>query len=105
MRSLELKSVSMLLDNKTDKKATYLDLIKLSVEASPRGGFNVEDMSMRLKIRSKAEKASENGSILNLEDAEADSLNTYVKNCPWGVIHEDIVQFAEDVKNMETVDG
>ena len=91
-----------------DKKATYFDLIKLAVQATPPRGFSIEDMTMRLKILEKAKKAIEDiddAKGLYLEDAEADSLNSYVNSCPWAVIHQDVVSFAEDVKNMETVDG
>ena len=105
MKKLELKNTDMILEIGSDKKGTYLDLIKLCLQATPKGGFGIEDMAMRLKIREKAQKAFDvvGSNELQLEDAEADSLNSYVNNCPWGIIHEDILQFAEDVKNMETV--
>lgn len=80
------------------KEASYADLVIAVCEGNrPQGGFSIEDISKRLRLKAVAEKGGKN---LEFEDADVSELKALVKGMRWFSVHEDIVKFSEDVNSL-----
>lgn len=87
-------------ENAKDGKATYATLVTHCLNIQPQGGFGMDEIEVRLRI--KAVTGSANGKI-KLEDADYNKLNELVKGSVWPAIHEDILMFKDDVADAKTV--
>jgi hypothetical protein len=75
----------------------YSDLAATCINVMPQGGLDVMQMKNRLNVMSQLDKA--NGTI-KLEDAEAETLKTCVKEMKWAIMHKDVVSFVEAIEAM-----
>ena len=101
MKKLSLKKVKMAVNNGSGDKAEfeYKQFVDSAIRQPPKDGFtDIEDMRKRTKILDKLDKA--NGS-LELEDAEANTLQECVKTMKWTILDASIVQFVDDVNGMK----
>ena len=100
MRQLELKTTEI--NNSSDVgKVTYDDLVKsvVNYSAARDERFPVEEMRHRTRILNALAKA--NDAVLLLEDADADKLKSCVKEMRWPAIHDDLLEFTDDVLAMK----
>ncbi len=75
----------------------YSDLIMSCLEVTPKEGFTVPDMRIRLQVMDIAEKA--NGSI-ELEHAHIDKLKECIKKMPWNVLSKEVLAFCEEIEKL-----
>lgn len=94
MKKLENKQTKL---PKEEGFVTYAELAMNVINVPPKEGFDLNEMSMRLKMRAKLEDA--NGKI-EFEDTEAEKLKELVAGFKWAVLHADLLAFGEAVKNM-----
>jgi len=94
MKSLELKKVTL----GSADEITYGKIVADVLNTPPQGGFDAQQMRLRLKILDKLEKAD---GVLLLEDTEAKELQSATKIMKWIRLHSDIMQFVDDVEAMQ----
>lgn len=82
------------------RNLNYTDLITHCLNTIPQGGYSVEEMEQRLRIKAVTDSA--NGKV-KLEDADYSKLNELVKGSTWAILHADIVTFKKDVENAKEV--
>lgn len=75
---------------------TYADFIKAICEFRGERGLSIEDIRNRLRII----EACGNGEI-KLEDADFANLKNYAGKMQWAIIHKDIVEFDDYLKNIK----
>jgi len=98
MKTLELKKVeeTVVINNQQVKtEISYLDLLKIAVNAPSQGGYTVSEMGQRLRILdviNATEKANDNK--IAFEDADFTVLSKLVKDAKWSVISRTIVDFV-----------
>jgi hypothetical protein len=85
-----------------ETNAVYADLIAVALNAVPQGGISPSEMRKRLRIMKAVEAAPNANDLIKFEDNDADNLKGYVKTSRWGVIHEDILVFQDDVEGMKS---
>lgn len=77
---------------------TYASLIHTCIVAVPHGeAVMLDEQRKRIRVLDALEALSDDATELFLEDAEAVTLSTCVKNMPWGVVSRDLLLFAEAV--------
>jgi hypothetical protein len=76
---------------------TFADLAMSVINQAPEGGFDLDEMSIRLKMRSKLEDA--NGTI-KLDAEETVKLQQLTESFKWGIMHEDLLEFCKTVKEL-----
>jgi hypothetical protein len=77
---------------------TFADLAMSVINQAPKEGFDVDEMSIRLKMRAKLEEA--NGTI-NLASDEIIKLKELTAVFKWGIMHEDLIDFIKTVKELK----
>lgn len=95
MKTLTNKETSI--QNVDESKMTYADLSKICINVMPQGGLDVTEMMARLKVTNKLEEG--NGTV-KLEDSEAETLKACVKSMKWTMMHQDLVDFIQDVDKL-----
>ena len=78
------------------KEVDYKDLINISLDIIPQGGFNVSDVEKRLRIKSQLKSIKDNK--IKLEDSDYQSLVTIVKNSRWPYYDEELGEFLSTFK-------
>lgn len=79
-----------------DSKMTYADLAKICINVMPQGGLDVTEMIARLKVTNKLEDKTK----IDLEDAEAETLKACVTSMKWTMMHQDLVDFIQEVEKL-----
>lgn len=94
---------------KTDngEELKYADLMKnalnnLTPEVRQAGGFSPSDMAERIRVLNAIDNVKEDKLIL--EDSDYAILAKVVKNQRFGIIHQGLVDYAEDVKNAKSIE-
>ena len=98
MKELENKTTSMIdiVDGK-EVKLKYSDLIAFASSQIPQGGYSMDDIEKRLRIR----KACKNGKKkLQIEEGDVPYFKKMIQDSKWTAIHEDIIAFKEDVDQL-----
>ena len=85
----------------TTKKLTYGDLVKAALNTIPRGGINVEEMGIRMKIREKIEK----GDAITLDDADVEKIFTLVKDMGFVIMNKGYIEFHDYLKSIKESEG
>lgn len=75
-----------------------IDLVKACLNNVPESGFSYEDLKLRQRIEDACLKSKKE--IILLEDNDANNLKILIKQMRWGVRHNDIVSFCQDVENL-----
>lgn len=81
-----------------DKFLTYADLVIAVTNQPKQGGFDMNDISMRLAIRKACEKA--NGEI-EIEDLRMSYLKGIAKTSKWYAVHEDLEEFLDYIDTLK----
>lgn len=92
MKTIPLNTTSI----GSEQKVTYAQLIEQCLSLTPKDGFKLTDMRLRLAILDKLANAT---TELVLEDAEAAKVRECVEVMPWAMLHKDIVTFTDTVLN------
>lgn len=71
------------------------NLIISALENPTEGGFSVTEMRNRLKVMDKVHTLNEESTVLELEDAEFDTLKSAVKQVKWAILDKFIVEFED----------
>ncbi len=78
-----------------DKLLDYRDLIEISLDVVPQGGFSPKDIRERNRVQEALDKAT---TIISLEDADFEALEKIIKNSRWSVRDKELDVF---LKNFE----
>lgn len=93
----QMVNKSLVLEGAAEELNNYADLAKLVISSKPEGGYDLETMELRLKIRKKLDKSTTH---IVLEDAEAAELQKAEKLFKWGALDEQLVDFCKEVRSM-----
>lgn len=74
------------------KNLTYKDLIEVSLDIIPQGGFTPKDIRDRNRIQDALEVSSDE---ILLEDSDYESLKSIIKNSRWTIRHTDLGEFLD----------
>ena len=96
MKSIELKEIE-LDDEKTLIYKQELEII-LGVPQDPSRGADIKEMRSAIRVLDALEKAD---GVLELEDADHAWLVTRLQSARFGMVHPAIVQFIDDISNIE----
>ncbi len=104
MKTIENKTVNITGRNKLGVEVVqhkdYFDLIKLCVNIPPKEGYDVVEMSKRLRILNRLKEGAE-GKDVDFEDADYECIKKCVKEMRWAIIHKDIIDFIEYITNIK----
>lgn len=89
-----MKTVSIRKHGKNPNLNTK-NLIISALENPTEGGFSVTEMRNRLKVMDKIDALNEESTVLELEDAEFDTLKGAVKQVKWAILDKFIVEFED----------
>ncbi len=104
MKTLELKVL------KAQNASEPLQILSYHAQAlvcvrsplDPRGGMDIEEMRLSLRVIDALLKAKE-GEWVNLEDADMKHLQSKVGAMRWNIASSLLVQFVDDVRNAPDV--
>lgn len=82
----------------SERKMTYLDLLKLIMNQPPANGYTISEMRQRLKIF--AELVEDKKNKINLEDADFTVVKKCVLEFKWAQPHKDIVEFVDHLESL-----
>ena len=85
------------IDKGNGEKIKFSDLAESCINHTPKEGYSVAEMKARLNVLGKIDHEKE---TIELEDAEADKLAECVAVMPWVIMHKDVVEFSDAVKEM-----
>ena len=97
MKVLKNKTTEIDVSNDSTKKVTFADLAKACINNVPQGGLDVIEMQSRLDVMKKLNTS--NGEI-SLENSESETLKACTKTMKWLILHDDVVEFINDVDKM-----
>ena len=78
-----------------DKLLDYKDLIEISLDVVPQGGFSPKDIRERNRIQEALDRAT---TTISLEDADFEALEKIIKNSRWSIRDKELDVF---LKNFE----
>ena len=79
-----------------------LGLVRACVIRAPKEGLGLDDVKKRLRVLEAVEKAdAAHLPHVDLEDADAETLQACVRDFRWGAVHADIVKFTDGVSGMK----
>jgi len=78
---------------------TYVDLAKACLFFKPPGGFTAEEMYKRFRIIDRMNAPPDKLGKILLEDADVEKLKQCVESMRWEVMHHDVVEFNDYVRN------
>lgn len=100
MRAFENKITEIPDTDKEGTNTNYSGLCAYVLNIMPEGGYSIDEMEARLRIKAVTGKA--NGTI-KLEDADYSKLNELVQASKWPMLHQDVINFKKDVANAKKV--
>ena len=83
MKKIENKTTTIIED---EKNMTYSDLIGICLNSPVEGGYSVDEMEARLRIKAGTTPAEK--SEFKIEDADFDKLKGLVVSSAWAIIHQ-----------------
>lgn len=86
------------LEGKDNEKLDYADMIGVCLNQAKQGGFSLDDIEQRLRIKSAT--GSKKDDNIELEDSDVQNLKKIVKNTKWPNVHEDILEFSKAVEAL-----
>lgn len=89
-----MKTVSIRKHGKNPNLNTK-NLIISALENPTEGGFSVTEMRNRLKVMDKVDALNEESTVLELEDAEFETVKNAVKQVKWAILDKFIVEFDD----------
>ena len=110
MKSIELKVAKENISGRDTFLTTY-DLLKSAINNPTQGGFNVDEMTKRLRLLNEVDKHKstfeieegkfddsllERKAILELEDADYTKLKELFKEMKWGVVSKTIIEIHNE---------
>lgn len=78
----------------SDKNATLIDLLKMTLNVAPAGGFDFKTIRVRNRISDVLDKVADGGNI-ELEDADYAELRRCVESYRWGTPHPELLKLAD----------
>ncbi len=99
MKSVPLKVVEINEENNLDYK-NELRTILITPE-DRQAGANIEQMRLAIRVLDVLDVLDEDADVLELEDADYEYLQGRVQNARFGMVHPAIVQFIDDVSEIE----
>ena len=99
MKSVPLKVVEVNEENKLDYKNEIRTI--LSTPEDQQAGATIDEMRLAIRVLDVLDALDENADVMELEDADYSYLQGRVQNARFGMVHPAIVQFIDDVSNIE----
>lgn len=96
MKQIVLKTLTTDEGKILDYKSTLIDVCRTHPQ-----GIRVTEMEKAVRVLGRLRSA--NG-IVKLEDADWETLCTYIENFPFVLADEAIIQMRDDVKNAQVVE-
>ncbi len=99
MKKIENKKTEIEDFDNPGEKLTYSDLIGISLNNPVEGGYSVDEMESRLRIKaSTTPKAKDK---FELERADMEKLKEVVKISKWNILHDDIIAFKNYIAGIK----
>lgn len=87
--------------DKESGKATYVDLIKMCLNAQPqKGGYTYDDFKERERI-DEVIKDAKPGDVISFEDSDFKNLQAMEKVILWPFRHPDLTKFIESIREIK----
>lgn len=99
MTKIENKKTEVTISTEDNTKLNYSDLIGLALNNPVEGGYSVDDMEDRLRI--KASTTPSTKAKFELGPADMIKLQEIVKVSRWGILHDDIVTFKNYIAEIK----
>jgi hypothetical protein len=76
-------------------------LLIIALKYPVQGGYSMDDIMTRVKLQRVIEAAAkEEKEEIDFEDADAKDIKAVEASARWGVFHEDLLDFLEEVKKL-----
>ena len=79
-----------------DKELDYKDLIEVALDVVPQGGYTPKDIRERNRIQEALDKST---NVIEIEDADYDSLEKIVKDSRWSVRSPELNKFLQNFQD------
>lgn len=99
MTTIENKKTEVPVSTEDTTKLNYSDLIGLALNNQVEGGYSVDDMEDRLRIKACTTPGTK--SKFELDPADVIKLQEIVKVSRWGILHDDIVAFKNYIAEIK----
>ena len=99
MKSVPLKVVEVNEENKLDYKNEIRTI--LSTPEDQQAGATIDEMRLAIRVLDVLDALDENADVMELEDADYSYLQGRVQNARFGMVHPAIVQFIDDISQVE----
>ena len=100
MRVFENKLTELGLE---DEEITYAFLVKQCTDRIPREGLVTSEQKKRLDVQCLIHDNLEAGEKIEIEEHIYNTIKACVVNFPWAMIHQDLVDFEADIKELKEV--
>jgi len=94
-----LKNKETSIKKSEDEMLSYAFLIEQCISVTPEKGFSVSEMKKRLSIHEVITNTKVN-SEFKFKAENTMTIKDCVKTMQWGVMHKDIVEFAEAIAEL-----
>lgn len=103
MKRFELKTYTLGRgDNAQELPATELMGVCLEHVPQQSGGLKLSEMRKRSRVLDQIEALPKGAAYLELEDADAATLQKCVEEMQWAKVSGGIIEFGDDVKNAKS---
>jgi hypothetical protein len=99
MKSVPLKVVEINEEAKLDYKNEIRTI--LITPEDRQAGANIDEMRLAIRVLDVLDALDENADVMELEDADYSYLQGRVQNARFGMVHPAIVQFIDDISQVE----
>ena len=96
MKIIEAKKTKI--RGQDEEMLTYIDLVRVCVNAVKQGGFTVDEMRKRQRILDAVDK--EKDGKMSLEDEDVKILKGCVAQMKWLTVHKDVIAFSDYIKDL-----
>lgn len=79
----------------------YLEVIKSLIDIEPVAKMNLEQMSQRLALSKKIQKALDKKEDLSVNKEELALIKHKVKTSTWAIAHEEILEFGDYINSLK----
>lgn len=106
MKTIQLVKTKepVIIGNRTQEiEINTLDLLETAINSPVKGGYNVSDMLIRIKLLDliKETKASaEEPTSISFEDADFKALKQMVADTKWSILSKNILEFCQDIEKQ-----
>ncbi len=96
MKRIDLKKETEVISingKDTEVPINTIDLLKICINTPIEGGYNIADLSLRLKLLDKIQSPQDD--FIDFEDQEFSGLSNIIKSAKWNILSKKVLEFIQ----------